>query len=237
MKLSSILPFIATALSMLLVQHATLANAAALCIPGIYCPQEASPSPAPACSFTEGSGTPPHASSTSMSDHSSTYVPKPSTTSDIKPTTTWTPPTTSNVVEPPSTTTPVIPVSIPASAKSTYTPTTGPAGSSSPGEHHTVTTTITVSGAPQPTGSSCSTGPVQCCDSVQSASSSEASNMLGLLGVALQDVNVPVGLNCIPISVIGAGSGGTCNAQTVCCENNQFNGLVNIGCSPINIGL
>ncbi|KAL5514010.1 hypothetical protein ACEPAG_2771 [Sanghuangporus baumii] len=225
MKLSSILSFIATALPMLLVQHATQANAAALCIPGIYCPQ-GSPSPAPAC--TEGSGTPPNESSTSKSVHSSTWVPKPSTTSDVEPTTTWTPP---------SMTTPVIPVSIPASAKSTYTPTTGPAGTSSADEHHTVTTTITVSGAPQPSGSMCSTGPVQCCNSVQPASSKEASNMLGLLGVVLQGANVPVGLNCIPISVIGAGSGGTCNAQTVCCENNQFNGLINIGCSPINIGL
>ncbi|OCB87599.1 hydrophobin-domain-containing protein [Sanghuangporus baumii] len=235
MKLSSILPFIATALPILLMQHATPANAAALCIPSIYCPQ-ASPSPAPAC--TEGGDTPPHASSTSTSLHTSTYVPKPSTTSDIKPTTTWTPPTTTSVVEPPITTTPVIPVSIPASAKSTYTPTAVPVGTSSAGEHHTITTTVTVSGAPQPTtGSSCSTGPVQCCNSVQSASSEDASNMLGLLGVVLQDVNVPVGLNCIPISVIGAGSGGTCNAQTVCCENNQFQGLINIGCTPINIGL
>ncbi|KAL5501083.1 hypothetical protein ACEPAH_9470 [Sanghuangporus vaninii] len=236
MKLSSILPFIATALPMLLVQHVIPANAAALCIPGIYCPQT-SASAALACTPTESGSTPPHASSTSKSVHTSTYVPKPSTTSDVKPTTTWTPPTTSSAVELPITTTPVIPVSIPASAKSTYTPTTVPAGTSSAGEHHTITTTVTVSGAPQPTGSSCSTGPVQCCNSVQPASSNDASNMLGLLGVALQDINVPVGLNCIPISVIGAGSGGTCNAQTVCCENNQFQGLVNIGCSPINIGL
>ncbi|EEB98890.1 hypothetical protein MPER_01523, partial [Moniliophthora perniciosa FA553] len=35
----------------------------------------------------------------------------------------------------------------------------------------------------------CSTGPVQCCNSVQSASSSPVSNILGLLGIVVSDPN------------------------------------------------
>lgn len=55
--------------------------------------------------------------------------------------------------------------------------------------------------------SQCDTAPVQCCDSVQSAGSPAAANELGLLGIIVQDLNIPVGLTCTPISVIGVGSG------------------------------
>ncbi|TFY64146.1 hypothetical protein EVG20_g6047 [Dentipellis fragilis] len=103
-----------------------------------------------------------------------------------------------------------------------------------------ITTTVTVT-APATTStapaSQCNTGPVQCCNSVQSASSSSASDLLGLLGIVLQDVNALVGIDCTPISVIGAGSGAHCNAEPVCCENNNFNGLISLGCSPVNINL
>jgi hypothetical protein len=103
---------------------------------------------------------------------------------------------------------------------------------------HPVTTTVTVT-APGPTttvGSSCNTGPIQCCNSVQQASDSGVGAILGLLGIVLQDLNVLVGLNCSPITVIGGGSAG-CTAHPVCCQNNDFHGLINIGCIPINISL
>ncbi|KAL5480489.1 SC3_2 [Sanghuangporus weigelae] len=86
-----------------------------------------------------------------------------------------------------------------------------------------------------PTGQ-CNTGPVQCCNSVQPASSGIVTTLLGLLGVVLGDLNVDVGLTCSPLSVIGLGSG-ECNQTPVCCENNSFNGLIAIGCVPINISL
>ncbi|KAF5363307.1 hypothetical protein D9756_000200 [Leucocoprinus leucothites] len=85
-------------------------------------------------------------------------------------------------------------------------------------------------------GNSCSTGPVQCCNTVTKASDPAASKILGLLGVVVQDLNVLVGLTCTPITVIGAG-GNSCTAQTVCCENNSFNGVIAIGCTPININV
>ncbi|KAG6833259.1 hypothetical protein H0H87_009434 [Tephrocybe sp. NHM501043] len=88
------------------------------------------------------------------------------------------------------------------------------------------------SGTPPPT---CSTGPVQCCNSVTTASSPVASLLTGLLGIVVGG-DVAVGLTCSPLSVIGVG-GSSCNAQTVCCENNNFNGLIAIGCTPININL
>ncbi|EIW85896.1 fungal hydrophobin [Coniophora puteana RWD-64-598 SS2] len=106
------------------------------------------------------------------------------------------------------------------------------------------TATTTVSCSPQPTSppkpaSQCNTGGLQCCNSVQKSflpyqgSSSAVVKELGLLGVVLSDVNVLVGLACSPIDVVG--TSGTCSANPVCCENNDFNGLINIGCVPVNI--
>jgi hypothetical protein len=51
----------------------------------------------------------------------------------------------------------------------------------------------------------CTTGPIQCCDSVDTAGSASVSKILALLGVVVQDVNALVGLTCTPITVIGAG--------------------------------
>ncbi|TFK26941.1 fungal hydrophobin [Coprinopsis marcescibilis] len=89
---------------------------------------------------------------------------------------------------------------------------------------------------PPPPPPQCSTGPIQCCNSVQQANVPAVSALLGLLGIVVNPITALVGLNCSPLTVIGIG-GNQCNAQTVCCTNNSFNGLVAIGCTPINIGL
>ncbi|TRM66683.1 fungal hydrophobin-domain-containing protein [Schizophyllum amplum] len=94
-------------------------------------------------------------------------------------------------------------------------------------------TTVTVT-APATTttitGESCTTGDQQCCNKVTTASDQSATTLLGLLGIVLDDLNVLVGLDCV--SILG---GGSCNSQVVCCENNHWGGLINIGCTPINI--
>lgn len=81
-------------------------------------------------------------------------------------------------------------------------PTTKPAAPTT-----TVTVTAPASTATQP-ASQCNTGDIQCCQSVQSSSSPAAAGLLGLLGVVVQGVAVPVGLTCDPISVIGVGGDG-----------------------------
>lgn len=83
------------------------------------------------------------------------------------------------------------------------------------------------------------------------ASSTAAGLLLGLLGIVLDDLNVLLGLNCSPITVIGA-SGSSCSSQVVCCADNAVvssefvrsrsgmgsdsffqGGLISIGCIPI----
>lgn len=76
-----------------------------------------------------------------------------------------------------------------------------PTTNNSPSTTVSVTSTST---ATQP-ASQCDTGSIQCCDSVQSSSSESAAGLLGLLGVVLQGLNVPVGLTCSPVSVVGVG--------------------------------
>ncbi|TFK73049.1 hydrophobin-251, partial [Pluteus cervinus] len=84
--------------------------------------------------------------------------------------------------------------------------------------------------------SQCDVGEVQCCNSVQEASDSGIQSLTGLLGVALGGITGQVGLSCSPITALGV-AGNSCSAQPVCCTNNQFNGLVNLGCSPVNLNL
>ncbi|KLO15156.1 fungal hydrophobin [Schizopora paradoxa] len=93
---------------------------------------------------------------------------------------------------------------------------------------------VTTTPTPTPTQAApqCNTGAIQCCESVQQAKG--MSNILDLLGVVVDDLTADIGTNCSPLSLVGLSSG-ECNASPVCCENNSFNGLVSIGCSPINI--
>ncbi|KJA29739.1 hypothetical protein HYPSUDRAFT_31725 [Hypholoma sublateritium FD-334 SS-4] len=82
----------------------------------------------------------------------------------------------------------------------------------------------------------CNTGSLQCCSSVQQADSAAAAGLLSLLGVVVQDVTALVGITCSPITVIGV-SGTSCSEQPVCCTNDTFNGVIALGCTPININL
>ncbi|KAF7342266.1 Hydrophobin 2 [Mycena venus] len=73
----------------------------------------------------------------------------------------------------------------------------------------------------------------QCCSSVQSSSSSAVSAVAALLGLDLSGLNVPIGLSCSPITVIGNNCGGT----TVTCDapEKEWGGLIAINCIPITL--
>ncbi|KAN0080176.1 Fungal hydrophobin domain containing protein [Tylopilus felleus] len=81
----------------------------------------------------------------------------------------------------------------------------------------------------------CSSGSISCCNSVQTLD--EANSLLSAIGLASVAATVGglVGLNCDAITVIGTGN--TCTEQTVCCDHDNFNGLVNLGCNPINVNV
>ncbi|KAI0350792.1 fungal hydrophobin [Trametes cingulata] len=94
--------------------------------------------------------------------------------------------------------------------------------------------TILAAATPAPApDASCSTAPIQCCDSVELASSATAANLLKSIGVVIQDLNIPIGITCSPITGVGVGSGSSCSANTVCCEDNSHGGLLSIGCVPV----
>ncbi|KAG9226669.1 hypothetical protein CCMSSC00406_0006106 [Pleurotus cornucopiae] len=87
---------------------------------------------------------------------------------------------------------------------------------------------------PSPTPG-CSTGEVKCCNDLKKKEDPAVGLILGLLGIVLGPIVGLIGLHCSD-PILGLG-GPKCSSQTVCCTNNKFNGLINIGCSPINIGL
>ncbi|KAF9047509.1 hydrophobin-251 [Panaeolus papilionaceus] len=83
---------------------------------------------------------------------------------------------------------------------------------------------------------SCNVGSLQCCNSVQSANDASIAGLVGLLSLLVGPITGQVGLTCSPITVVGT-AGNSCSAQPVCCTNNNFNGVINLGCSPINLNL
>ncbi|KAL5480465.1 hypothetical protein ACEPAI_1735 [Sanghuangporus weigelae] len=98
---------------------------------------------------------------------------------------------------------------------------------------------VVVVAVPTQGSDSCGQQKLQCCDSLSSNDTSSDSKLLGLIPINIQDLGVPIGLNCVPLSLIGLGSSGNCNAQAACCSNVDNSGLVPIGleCTPINLSL
>ncbi|EAU82003.1 hydrophobin-315 [Coprinopsis cinerea okayama7 len=85
----------------------------------------------------------------------------------------------------------------------------------------------------------CNGGEIQCCNSYQKADSLDynTSKLLGLLNIDVKQITAGVGLTCTGINAVGIGGGSSCTQQKVCCTNNKFNGVVALGCSPINVSL
>ncbi|KIJ23317.1 hypothetical protein M422DRAFT_196074, partial [Sphaerobolus stellatus SS14] len=80
----------------------------------------------------------------------------------------------------------------------------------------------------------CKTGDAQCCNSTSLASNPVTALFLRTLGIVVDGVGIIVGITCSPIDLLAIG-GATCSQQPVCCTNNSFNGVVNIGCAPISL--
>ncbi|KAI9570834.1 hypothetical protein HD554DRAFT_2037289 [Boletus coccyginus] len=55
-----------------------------------------------------------------------------------------------------------------------------------------------------------------------------------LLGIALFHVTSLLRFSCTLIMIIRMETGASCTQQPVCCTNNNFNGLINLGCPPID---
>ncbi|KAF9043346.1 fungal hydrophobin-domain-containing protein [Panaeolus papilionaceus] len=109
-------------------------------------------------------------------------------------------------------------------------------------------------GQHRPQGS-CNTGSIQCCNQHIRRSSpsflSLPSRLLAAGGspslIGLVSSLDEVHSGCSPLSGpvggllgalgLGLGGGAQCNNQPVCCSQSEFNGLVSIGCSPININI
>ncbi|PAV14933.1 hydrophobin 2 [Pyrrhoderma noxium] len=246
MKLA-IFSLVAIALPLFVIDSATQIQAAIIYIPDFPCAKEIySFSYSKACSCSDGPEssistaviTPTSKSHSISSSHStSSSHPTGSTYSTSSKVSTLGPISTSIRF---TTTRNPKPTTTSSSSAKSYTSTSSSISIISTSPIGTVVPTYTGSApisAPSSVESSCNTGTVQCCNSVEPASSENASRLFSLLGFVPQDANVPVGMDCTPINIAGVGSGGSCNAQTVCCENTQFNGLINIGCSPISFSL
>ncbi|OJT07049.1 Fruiting body protein SC3 [Trametes pubescens] len=77
---------------------------------------------------------------------------------------------------------------------------------------------------------------VQCCNKVQSAQKATSALLRAVLGITLQNTNVLMGLDCVPISPAEY-QNGKCSGyvETVCCENSSNGGIVSMGCFPLTL--
>ncbi|KXN91884.1 Fruiting body protein SC3 [Leucoagaricus sp. SymC.cos] len=69
----------------------------------------------------------------------------------------------------------------------------------------------------------CNVGELDCCQSLQKPSSKPQQEALSLISATLGDINALIGLNCNPITGIGASITG-CSAQPACCSKNSARG-------------
>ncbi|KAF9457570.1 fungal hydrophobin [Collybia nuda] len=91
---------------------------------------------------------------------------------------------------------------------------------------------------PTTPASECDVDNLKCCNSTQEsdALTPPLTTLLGLLGVNLSDLTAMVGSTCGALHILSLGVS-DCTAQPVCCSNNNFNGIVALGCTPINLSL
>ncbi|KAJ7587124.1 hydrophobin 2 [Mycena floridula] len=84
-----------------------------------------------------------------------------------------------------------------------------------------------------PTSRTTAPSGTECCSSVQDASSPGVVTILKGLGIDASSITAQVGLDCSPITVIGAG--GACSGTTVTCQDNSHSPLISLGCVPVTL--
>ncbi|TEB27925.1 fungal hydrophobin [Coprinellus micaceus] len=84
----------------------------------------------------------------------------------------------------------------------------------------------------------CNGGTIQCCNQAQEVEKVDKKTnlIMQLIGLDVGSLTGMVGSNCSPLSLAALG-GNSCTSQQVCCQDNHFNGLVAVGCTPINVAL
>jgi len=88
-------------------------------------------------------------------------------------------------------------------------------------------------GYPTPiSASQCNVGSISCCNTVTSSSDPFAGLLSGLLGIPL-DLGALVGLSCLDLPLTAT----QCVGSPVCCTNFSQSGLINVGCTPVILGL
>ncbi|KAJ7452588.1 hypothetical protein FB451DRAFT_1282632 [Mycena latifolia] len=158
-----------------------------------------------------------------------TCMPTLPASSAVPPTSSAVPPTSS--VTPPTSVTPSTSVAAPPT--SATPPTSSETPSTSMAAPPTSSATPPTSSVAPPTSSATPPTSPQCCTSVQSSSNGAVSAIAALLGLDLSGLDVPIGLGCSPITVIG----NNCGSTTVNCEapKEQWGGLIAINCIPITL--
>ncbi|KAL4071861.1 fungal hydrophobin-domain-containing protein [Scleroderma yunnanense] len=86
-------------------------------------------------------------------------------------------------------------------------------------------------------GGHCNTGNLTCCNAVQSAEDPQTSQIAGILNIPISALNGNIGIACLSLDILALLNQQSCTQQPVCCENTEANGLVGIGCIPINLNL
>jgi len=86
-------------------------------------------------------------------------------------------------------------------------------------------------------GYECSTGTMNCCESVHEPHGKGGEFLLEKSAGTIQTQEGSIGFVCNPMTGIGASTAANCVSQVVCCIGNTFNGVVTVGCSPASVQL
>ncbi|PFH46910.1 hypothetical protein AMATHDRAFT_153465 [Amanita thiersii Skay4041] len=84
------------------------------------------------------------------------------------------------------------------------------------------------------TAAACNTGPVECCNQLAPVHSAEGRQIAHMVGLDVGSLTGFIGADCTPITV-GVSSGTNCRTSPVCCDHNNINGGVSVGCTPVNL--